>query len=283
MNTTKFAMKLAIPLFVALAYGPAQGLAAPLLGSSGDFAVLAYSTVTNTGPTTITGDLGLSPGTAITFGGLTLNGDVFTDSNPVALLAQTDATTAYNALANMTGATDFGPGLYDLGGDVLTPGVYKMGSAALTGTLTLNFLGNPDAAFVFQIGSTLITASGSNVLVQNGGTLSGIYWQVGSSATLATNSTFSGNIIALASDTLTTGASVCGRVWARNGAVTLDSNTITNDCGFDSHGYSSGLVLDTTGHAALVPEPETYAMLLAGLGMMGFVARRRQRNLAAAA
>jgi len=309
MNTTKFAMKLAIPLFVALAYGPAQGLAAPLLGSSESFSVLGASTVTNTGSTVIYGNLGLydltqTAGVSVTgfavpvlpnmvfegprstgliAGPGVVNGSIHIDS-PAAALAQADAVIAYNALATMTPNSVLSLTSYELGGQTLGAGVYKIGSsAAITGILTLDFTLNSNKAFVFQIGSTLDTAATNSMINVIGATAeSGIYWQVGSSATLGTYTTFAGNIIALASDTVNTGATVCGRVWALTAKVALDTNTISNNCGL-SNSYSSGLVLDSTGHAAMVPEPETYAMLLAGLGMMGFVARRRQRNLAAAA
>jgi len=209
-----------------------QAKAAFTLGTAGDFAVLAGSTVTNTGPSLITGgDVGVSAGTAITgFPPGTLGAAyTFHSNDAVANQAQIDLTTAYNAAAglaptqNLTGE--------DLGGLTLTPGVYFFSSSAqLTGTLTLDTLGNPDSLFVFQIGSTLTSASNSSVKMINGGLFPGseVFWQVGSSATIGTNSAFEGNILAEASITMTTGASLLdGSALARTGAVTLDSNSIS--------------------------------------------------------
>lgn len=201
-----------------------------LLGSAQSFAVLGGSTVTNTGPTLVTGDLGVWPGTAITgFPPGVVNGTIHA-SDAVAHQAQNDVTIAYNALAGM--APNQALTGTDLGGLTLTPGVYFFASSAfLTGTLTLDAMGDPNAMFVFQMGSTLITASNSAVATINGADGCNIYWQVGSSATLGTGTSFEGNILALTSITLTTGANILdGRALARNGAVTMDSNAITADC-----------------------------------------------------
>jgi Ice-binding-like len=195
------------------------------LGTASSFAVLGGQTVTNTGPSTINGDLGVSPGTAITgFPPGTVNGAVHA-ADAVALQAQSDLVTAYNdAAGQATSASISG----DLGGQTLVPGVYTASSSIqLTGTLTLDAQGNPNAVFVFQVGSTLITASASNVLLINGAQPCNVFWQVGSSATLGTNSNFVGNILALTSISATTGAVIAGRALARNGSVTLDTNTIT--------------------------------------------------------
>jgi uncharacterized protein (DUF2141 family) len=208
-----------------------------LLGTAASFAVLGGQTVTNTGPSVINGDLGVNPGAAVIGfppGIVTPPGTIHA-ADAVALQAQSDTTIAYNDLAGRSvTATLTGQ---DLGGLTLTPGVYFFStSAQLTGTLTLDFQGNPDALFVFQIGSTLTTASNSSVAMINGGVgaLEGceVYWQVGSSATLGTTTSFVGNIVALTSISLTTGANiVSGRALARNGAVTLDTNVITMpDC-----------------------------------------------------
>ena len=206
--------------------------AAVNLGTTENFAVLAGSTVTNTGPTIISGsagaDVGVSPGTSITgFPPGTITGGTIHAGDAVAIQAQTDLVTAYNdaagrtVTANLTGQ--------DLGGLTLTSGVYKFDSSAqLTGTLTLDAEGNPDAAFIFQIGSTLTTASASTVSLLNGAQYCRVFWQVGSSATLGTDSQFIGHIFAMASITATTGATVQGQLLARTGAVTLDSNILTN-------------------------------------------------------
>jgi formylglycine-generating enzyme required for sulfatase activity len=205
----------------------AHSATALVLGTTQSFAVLAGSTVTNTGPSVVTGDLGLSPGSAVTgFPPGLLNGGTIQAGTAVALQAQSDATTAYNALAGQACNHDLSG--QDLGGLTLTPGTYCFSSSAqLTGTLTLNAEGDPAAVFSFQIGSTLITASDSAVRMINGGNSCNVYWQVGSSATVGTGSTFMGSIIALTSITLTTGASLSGRAVARNAAVTMDTNTVS--------------------------------------------------------
>jgi len=213
--------------------GPVRVMAvAPPLGAAGSFGVLASSTATNTGPTVVNGDLGVSPGSAVTgFPPGIVTGTIQV-ANAASLAAQTSITTAYNALAGQ--ACDINLTGQDLGGLTLTPGTYCFSSSAqLTGTLTLNGLGNPGAVWVFQIGSTLTTASGSRVAFVNAGQGCGAFWQVGSSATLGTGTAFSGNVLALASITLTTGATSTGAMFARNGAVTMDSNVISvvGSCG----------------------------------------------------
>lgn len=196
------------------------------LGTGENFAVLGASTVTNTGSSVITGNLGVSPGTAITgFPPGLVNDGTIHAADAVALQAQSDLTTAYNNAAGQSCDTDLTG--QDLGGLTLTPGVYCFESSAqLTGTLTLNGQGNPDSVFIFKMGSTITTASGSSVAFINSAQACYVFWQVGSSATLGTNTNFRGNILALTSITLNTGASVDGRVLARNGAVTLDNNTV---------------------------------------------------------
>ncbi|MEP6483087.1 MAG: ice-binding family protein [Rudaea sp.] len=198
---------------------------APTLGTSGTFAVLAGSAVTNTGPTSITGDLGVSPGTAITgFPPGVVVGGVSHSADAAALQAQSDLTAAYNNLAGQSCNTvKTGQ---NLGGQTLTAGVYCFSSSAqLTGTLTLDAQGDANAVFIFQIGSTLTTASNSKVVVINGGSNCNTFWQIGSSAVLGTTTAFAGNILALTSITLNTGATNSGRLLARNGAVTLQSNS----------------------------------------------------------
>ena len=208
---------------------PGQNAAAAViqLGTAEAFAVLAGSTVINTGPSVVTGDLGLSPGSAVTGfpPGLVVNGTIHA-ADAVSLQAQSDLTTAYNFAAGLAATADLTG--QDLGGLTLVPGVYFFSSSAqLTGTLTLNLLGNPESLFVFQIGSALTTASNSSVALINGVEACNVFFQIGSSATLGTDTDFTGNMLALTSITLNTGASINGRALARNGAVTLDNNIIT--------------------------------------------------------
>lgn len=195
------------------------------LGTAGSFGVLAGSAVTNTGSSTINGDLGVSPGTAVSgFPPGTVNGSTHS-ADAVAAQAESDLTTAYNDAASRKPSVSI-PG--ELGGLTLTPGVYKASSSTgLTGTLTLDGQGNSDAVFIFQVGSTLTTASGSHVALINGARACNVVWQIGSSATLGTSSVMSGNILALTSISVDTGATIQGSALARNGAVTLDDDTIS--------------------------------------------------------
>ena len=209
----------------------------PPMGTASHFAVLGASTVTNTGPTTLVGDLGVSPGTAITgFGPGTYTGSLHA-GDAVAAQAQADVGTAITAAAGEPCGTVLTG--QDLGGLTLKPGVYCFSSSAgLTGTLKLNARGNPHAAWLFQIGSTLTTASASMVKLINGVKPTNhcnITWLVGSSATLGTTTHFLGNILAVTSITVTTGATSRGGMYAHNGAVTLDDNHITT-CGSRSSG-----------------------------------------------
>lgn len=195
------------------------------LGTAASFAVLAGSGITNTGPTTIIGDVGTFPTTSETgFGTVTIIGTNHA-GDAVTQGAKTDLVIAYNDAA---GRVPFTVVAGDLGGQTLTPGVYQSASSlGLTGTLTLDAQGDPNAVFIFQMGSTLTTASASSVVLINGAQACNVFWQVGSSATLGTGSAFQGTILALTSITATTGAVVNGRLLARNGEVTLDTNTIT--------------------------------------------------------
>ena len=249
---------LGLAALAALAGGGCRSSQAPDVGRTADaldqtvlstaqtFAVLAGSTVTNTGATTVAGNLGIDPGIAATGfpPGLVADGTIHS-GDAVALQAQSDTTTAYNTLAGEAPTEDLTG--QDLGGKTLTAGVYRFSSSAqLTGALTLDAQGDPKATFVFQIGSTLTTASNASVVVLNGARDCNIFWQVGSSATLGTTTALKGNVLALTSITLVTGATVSGRTLARNGAVTMDTNDVSilncaspADAGIDASGDSS--------------------------------------------
>lgn len=215
----------ALGLLVALP-GNAQAAATPVpLGTAGSFVVLAGQTITNTGATTLSGDVGVSPGSAITGQAtIVLTNGVYHPADTVAASAQADASTAYDNARLQTPATAVAT---ELGGTTLVPGVYSSGSFGLTNTVTLDGGGDPNAVFVFQSADTLITASGSRVALTNGANPCNVFWQVSQSATLGSGSTFNGTILALTSVSLATGATVSGRVLARTGAVTMQANTIT--------------------------------------------------------
>ena len=201
------------------------------LGTADTYAVLGASTVTNTGLSAVTGDLGVSPGSAVTgFPPGVVVGVIQTPA--AAAIAQSDLTAAYN---NAAGQASLASLAANLGGQTLFPGVYNAagGTFGISGILTLDGQGNPNAVFILQAATTLITSAGapgvpaSQVLLIGGAQPCNVFWQVGSSATLGTYSIFQGNILALTSITLTTGASLTGRALARNGAVTLDTNAVT--------------------------------------------------------
>ena len=267
----------------------------PRLGTAAAYSVLGGSTVTNTGPTVVNGNLGLSPGSAVTGfppGKVTGYVDI---SDGAAIKAQTDLVTAYNDAAGETPAVDKSG--TDLGGQTLTPGAYKFTSSAqLTGTLTLDGQGQTNPLFVFQVGSALTTASASRVVLINGANACNLFWQITSSATLGTSTSFQGTLIALSSITLTTGATIGtgggvngGRALARNGAVTMDSNTIIPPAACTPTRASIGplppgvapLLPDTSGVSR--PDAFPWLPLLAVLGISGLlvtsvVGRRRRRS-----
>jgi type VI secretion system secreted protein VgrG len=267
MNTVKHLSRLKSALIGSLLCSSSVW-ASPFLGDAQIFSVLGASTVTNTGATTVSGDLGVSPGSSITgTGSITQMGGSTHSADPTASLGEAAALTAFNTLAGIS-ATNNLTGV-DLGSaGPLTPGVYKFNSSAqLTGTLTLNAENISNALFIFQIGSTLTTASNSIINLINLGVNDGIYWEVGSAATLGTNTLFAGNILADSSITLTTGADIlCGRAIALNGAVTMDANVVSNNCSiynassgindYSSAGFSGGF-----NSSSAVPEPSTLALL----------------------
>ena len=208
------------------------------LGTAASFAVLAGQTITNTGSSVISGDIGVSPGSAVTgFPPGTVNNGTKHLADAVALQAQSDVTTAYNDAA---GRSPTATVTADLGGQTLFPGVYRGATLEVTGTLTLDAQGDPNAVFIFQTASTLITASTSTVAMINGGSPCNVFWKVTSSATLATNSVFVGTVLALTSISASTGATITGRLLARNGGVTLENNTI------NAAGCAVGPVAPTT-------------------------------------
>jgi hypothetical protein len=217
----------AIAVFIAMQ--PAVAAVAPVgLGTAGSYGVLAGTTVTNTGPSLIRGNLGVSPGTAVTGfpPGIVIGGTIHA-ADAAAAGAQADLTIAYNDAAGRTPSATIASGFIGAG-QTLSPGVYKATSSLdVGGSLTLDAHGDPNAVFIFQAGSTLGTDTGTTVRLTNGAQACNVFWQVGSSATLGTSSTFQGTILALTSITVQTGDTITGRALARNGAVTLDDDTIT--------------------------------------------------------
>jgi hypothetical protein len=216
------------------------------MGTAGSFAVLAGSTVTNTGSSVISGNVGLDPGSAVTgFPPGTVNAGTMHVTDAVALQAQNDLTTAYNDAAGRSSTETISS---DLAGLTLTSGVYTSAtSLGLSGNLTLDAEGDPSAVFIFQAGSTLTAGSGAAITLTGGAQACNVFWQVGSSATIGTGSQFVGVIMALDSISMTTGATLQGSALARNGAVTLDDNTITQaTCATTSSGTTGAGGTTTT-------------------------------------
>lgn len=213
------AVSLSVPSRASAAEAPVG------LGTAQTYSVLGGQTVTNTGPSILAGDVGVGPGTAITGFPPGITAGVVHAGDTEAGGAQSDLTIAYNDAAGRAPIANIAG---DVGGLTLTPGVYNASSSiGLTGTITLDAQGDPNAVFIFQVGSTFTTASASNVNMINGAQPCNVFWQIGSSATPGTNSNFIGTILALTSITVTTGTTVEGRALARNGQVSLDTNVFT--------------------------------------------------------
>jgi hypothetical protein len=254
-------LSLGLALTLAGAFALPSAIAASSmvdLGTASGFAVLAGSGITVAGAvnsTTITGDIGSFATTSITgLGNVVLNG-VDHAGDGVTQGAKFDLVAAYNDAAGRAYDVSYADG-HVLAG-TLNPGVYNgSGSLFLSGALTLDARGDPNAIWIFQASSTLITASGSSIVLANGAQAGNIYWQVGSSATLGTSTDFTGTILSLTSITLDTGATLNGRALARNGAVTMDNNTIS------------------------VPEPGS--TVLVSIGMVTLLTTRRRPTAKAA-
>lgn len=227
------------------------------LGTSSNYSVLAATTVTNTNASVLAGSVGLSPGSSIVGfpPGIVLPPAVIESTSAVTIQAQVDLTTAYNDAAGRM--VEFTLANADLTGQTLTPGVYAGSSKAplgLTGQLTLDGQNNPNAVFIFQTDSTLITGSGSSILLVNGASECNVFWQVGSSATLGTGSIFIGNVLAQTSITVASGVVVHGRALARTGAVTLDNDTFTQPSCTPSAAATTTTAPATTISSTTVPE-----------------------------
>lgn len=283
------AFKFAIALLAGIAVGSGQSMAAPILESDlASFTVLGAETVTNIPTSAIVGNVGVSPGSSITgfnsSPGVAVSDPQVTDglvhtTTALAASAQDQLTTAINNLSSLGAGTTLS--LADLAGLTLAPGVYTVpaGVTNLSGTLTLDGGGNANAAWIFQFASTLITSPNSVVNLINTGSGAGVFWNVGSSATIDVNSLFLGNILAAASITLNTAASnLCGRALADTGAVTLDWNSLSGVCTgilAGSNGLSGGLDVTTVDGETTVsvlpftPVPAPGAVLLFGSGLLG--------------
>ena len=291
--------QLLLPSLLLFTCTPSQAKPSFLATELGSFAVLGASAVTNTGATKLVGNLGVSNNPSITgitgfFGTLAndgpglVNGAIHQGDN-FSTLAGSQLALTKSSLALLGPGTTLGA---DLTGLVLAPGTYTVlaGTSNLTGAVTLDGGGNNNAYWVFQLPSTLITSSASFVKLVNTGSGAGVYWNVGSSATLGANSTFEGNLLATASITMNSGVNLsCGRALAQTGAVTLIGDTVNaascfGTVGAGSQGLGGGLSLFKPGgmpqilpYSAIpaIPEPATYAMLLAGIGLMGSVIKKR--------
>jgi len=286
-----------VPLFVTiLAISlPTMCIAAqpPVnLGTTSTYAILSGEKITNTGITVINGstgaDVGIYPGSEFTGqASVTLSGTLHIN-DPAAIIAKTDLVAAYDDAAGRTGVTRIES---ELGGKTLFPGVYDSedGKFEITGTLTLDAQGDPDGVFVFKTDTTLITASASDINIIGSARFCRIFWKVGSSATLGTNSRFVGHILALQSISVDTGATIQGQLLARNGSVTLDNNTITNglcatinELKLVTPLATPSVESNSTINGGKLPKTATpfYNILLIGIliisiGVIGFVNKRK--------
>lgn len=258
-------------------------------GTTTTYGILAGSTITNTGATTISGtaggDVGLSPGTSYTGSGSVTSSGTNHITDSAASIAQTDLVTAYNDLGVPSPTILSSP---DLAGRTLLTGTYAAAAGTLenSGNLILDAQGDPTAVFVFQAASSLVTSVSSTMTLTNGAQACNVYWQVGSSATLGVNSTFIGHIYALTSITANTGASISGQLLARNGAVTLDNNTIVNNaCTVAATTTTTPSATTVPGAGGVLPRTGTYTetvtilgAVLIALGGVHVVLNRRRSN-----
>lgn len=273
------AVRRAPGLLAGLAVLALGSVAAPVfaqnvpLGTAASFGVLGGQGVTNTGPTVVSGSVGVHPGSSITGfppGTIVPGSGVLHSADAVALQAQADLTTAYNDAAGRVCGQNIAT---DLGGLTLAPGVYCLGAGQLTGTLTLNGAG----VYIFKFASSFTTAPGSSVALTNGADACGVWWQVTSSATIATTSAIAGNVLALTSITLNTGASLNGRALARNALVSLNSNTVTACSGGPAPPVGPPGPGPVPAAATAVPAISTWAMvalLIALLAAASLAVRR---------
>ncbi len=274
INKYSIVTGLVVAIFAVSLTGQALAATVVNLGTATGFAVLAGTSITDVPTSVITGDVGLSPAAGSNYSGLTsaeVSGSIYavdgsgpggSVNNPALLTtAKNDLTAAYVDAAGRTPTNTFVAGDNQLGGQTLTPGVYAFGHATTANItaaspLTLDAQGDPNAVFIFQASSDLVTASSSVVQLTNGAQACNVFWQVTSSVTLGTSSTFVGTVMALTSGTVTTSAHVLGRILARNAAVTLNSNTITKPtCAAGTNGGpSSSTTTPTLPNTGLAPE-----------------------------